>query len=1041
MEQPKRIKKKYTEKEAIAWNEMMHKKSQKQAKGELAKEYVNQNIKDVQSNPLWSLPGNIHMGIPKYGINLAKGSSNSIVHQAKRIGLSKTDNIITEGAEKIQKKFNFGGNLNKNIKNNALGGPIEPPKKVTVIRSDVKKYNPIDFLNPNKPKVDNAFNPGLQKSLYNRQTGDSIYVPGRINQQNGSELIPTSNSLKNLINTKDPVAQKSAQSFKDWYTNPETVRRFGKNTNMDPKRLQDFVAKGLKSSIKKVGIDALGENSFGTYNDEKASGIKSGQILYRDDNNSGSKMNPQEVNSIIQHELVHGSKLDSVLGEKLREVTGFASDQKGKGWASGRTDYMSNPQESYGNFHGLRVKMGLQPGQKVDQAILSKIIKDRKLENDNFYQTYDDENIIKAINTMASTDQVQNQNQNQNIAAFGGNLNTDMKNNELTQINEGGTHSQNPLGGVAMGPGNSVEQGETIKDNFVYSNRLFLDENMVTQFNLPKSLIGKSIADATKLIDSKFEGRNDKISKSTKDIMLSKIGQAQEAMKPQEAPMEAQGMGMPQDPEEMMAQESVDPSQMAYGGYKKPMFAGGFKTSQFGAGLQEGATSDQLSGTMAAGAGALTTGVELGNLAFGKASQDISGTGASDRVGGFGMVGGSALKGAQAGMAFGLPGALVGGALGGIAGAVGLSKARKAETLNTQRFATNTNRQFSDQLALGGKIDPPTSINNISRPLDPLAFQKFALSQNSKALPKYGADNSWGQESINAYKKYGNAYNQAAELQGIPKSVASIGANSSYREPVLGMSANDRVTEASSDVTSPLDFSIIDKRENEKKERLGVGNILGQAARYAPIAMNAFQLSQLKKPQGERLDRLNNRYTPTQVDLAAQQNIASQELNNVSNAIQSSGASQGAIRSSLIAAQLNKTKALSQAYSQAEDQNNQQRSISQQFNLSVDQANVSQSNNEKDINARDQAAYRNERSKYLSEIGNNIGDVGKEEVYKDIAKKTTGYKWTGEYVKSPDGNIVTDPDTGKPMTQEKLKSIQSTKTTKNALGGYLINKK
>jgi hypothetical protein len=50
---------------------------------------------------------------------------------------------------------------------------------------------------------------------------------------------------------------------------------------------------------------------------------------------------------------------------------------------------------------------------------------------------------------------------------------------------------------------------------------------MVTQFNLPKSLIGKSIADATKIIDSKFKDRTDKISMSTKNSMLDKIGQAQ----------------------------------------------------------------------------------------------------------------------------------------------------------------------------------------------------------------------------------------------------------------------------------------------------------------------------------------------------------------------------------------------------------------------------------------------------------------------------------------------------------------------------------
>ena len=85
------------------------------------------------------------------------------------------------------------------------------------------------------------------------------------------------------------------------------------------------------------------------------------------------------------------------------------------------------------------------------------------------------------------------------------------KNNNLTQFNEGGLHSQNPLGGVPIGGNNSVEQGESKSGNFIYSNRIVLDENTVSQYNLPKSLIGKSVADATKFIDTKFKGRNDKI--------------------------------------------------------------------------------------------------------------------------------------------------------------------------------------------------------------------------------------------------------------------------------------------------------------------------------------------------------------------------------------------------------------------------------------------------------------------------------------------------------------------------------------------------
>ena len=79
----------------------------------------------------------------------------------------------------------------------------------------------------------------------------------------------------------------------------------------------------------------------------------------------------------------------------------------------------------------------------------------------------------------------------------------------LTRFNTGGTHEQNPLSGIPIGNNNSVEENETKSGNFIYSNRIFLDSNIVSQYNLPKSLIDKSVADATKFIDNKFKGRND----------------------------------------------------------------------------------------------------------------------------------------------------------------------------------------------------------------------------------------------------------------------------------------------------------------------------------------------------------------------------------------------------------------------------------------------------------------------------------------------------------------------------------------------------
>ena len=112
-------------------------------------------------------------------------------------------------------------------------------------------------------------------------------------------------------------------------------------------------------------------------------------------------------------------------------------------------------------------------------------------------------------------------------------------NNELTEFNVGNSHENNPLGGIPQGMGNNgvmntVEEGETKKNNFIYSNRITLTPQVIAQFNLPKSLSGKTAADATKLINNKFEGRNSKIDNNTKKAFLDRIAEAQETVKAEE---------------------------------------------------------------------------------------------------------------------------------------------------------------------------------------------------------------------------------------------------------------------------------------------------------------------------------------------------------------------------------------------------------------------------------------------------------------------------------------------------------------------------
>ena len=110
----------------------------------------------------------------------------------------------------------------------------------------------------------------------------------------------------------------------------------------------------------------------------------------------------------------------------------------------------------------------------------------------------------------------------------------------LTNIENGGTHEENPLGGVPMGPNASVEQGETIQRNtepgtdFVFSDRLpekGITKEMAAEYNLPKNMIGKTFASASKTIEKQNHRKHDIIDKNTKDVALARLRDAQEEYK------------------------------------------------------------------------------------------------------------------------------------------------------------------------------------------------------------------------------------------------------------------------------------------------------------------------------------------------------------------------------------------------------------------------------------------------------------------------------------------------------------------------------
>lgn len=119
--------------------------------------------------------------------------------------------------------------------------------------------------------------------------------------------------------------------------------------------------------------------------------------------------------------------------------------------------------------------------------------------------------------------------------AFGGELNTQGLDftNGLLQINEGGSHEANPFEGVMVGVDsegtpNLVEEGETIFNDYVFSNRMKVPKAIRDKYKL-RGTKPITFAEASKKLAKESEERpNDPISQRGLEAALSDLAMAQE---------------------------------------------------------------------------------------------------------------------------------------------------------------------------------------------------------------------------------------------------------------------------------------------------------------------------------------------------------------------------------------------------------------------------------------------------------------------------------------------------------------------------------
>lgn len=106
----------------------------------------------------------------------------------------------------------------------------------------------------------------------------------------------------------------------------------------------------------------------------------------------------------------------------------------------------------------------------------------------------------------------------------------------LMHINAGGSHEENKYEGVQLGVDNEnvpnlVEEGETVYENYVFSNRILADEATKQMFRLPKKK-DITFADISKRLEKEIaETPNDPISKSGFEKQMQMLEEQQERQK------------------------------------------------------------------------------------------------------------------------------------------------------------------------------------------------------------------------------------------------------------------------------------------------------------------------------------------------------------------------------------------------------------------------------------------------------------------------------------------------------------------------------
>lgn len=620
--------------------------------------------------------------------------------------------------------------------------------------------------------------------------------------------------------------------------------------------------------------------------------------------------------------------------------------------------------------------------------------------------------------------------------------------------------------------------------------------DLLTQFNLPSYTKGKSFAQASKDIEAKFKGRNDKASIETKQELLERLSQAQEYLKQQNESINPNNTfndgGLIQGVNELNPNGVTNlTTNSNIQGISGPLNLGG----------QQGDTGDTGEGPgVGAYIGAAQGALELGNMAFGKSGIDTTGATKAPEVKVGNSIASGTLKGAQTGMAFGPLGAGIGAGVGAIAGLIGGGKAKKDAIEASKNYDWAQNSKHVTTFDLGGYTDPNNDKDKLrnltSEEKAKLEAEIRAKGANAVFSPdaagnyqggifqtKDSVSNNYPNLDLGKYKDV-NYFNPSVSQDGrytlnntknnpanadlykqqlsyIKKLNPSANIamyNDSGFKPLINQQAMggyqnkyDGLTRRSSFINNDPTITQNPEGINIDANKLGLnpagfeayqaanagntyvepktqaGEVLnktgdflkdnyGSILRYAPIVGNL--TDKLKKPNTERGTRLDNVYQPQLFDEQSLLNQINQ--NNVNRAVtESSGGDLGALRTNLLASNLNKTKAISDAYMKGEQVNRDEKRFQFQNALQKDTFNAQQDERYIERKAQDEGAYNTAKSSKRAALFEDIGKIGKEETYKKMVKDMFNYSWDGKYFVNNKGDKLTKEEMDNKIKNKK----------------------